>query len=555
MTCQNPMGKGKRLPMVRTLLALLLLACAFTGCTSPDGKQDIQNMVNMGDWSDGKDSEASEPSSDTASDPDGVSSDVVPLERITPDSLTLGGKNGKKVYFGEDVTPLLAALGQWKGLTSYSDGGDVESAGEKKQYTYDGFSLLTWLDGDVERLDSVILTGDAAVTGEGLHVGMAEEQIGSLFGEGGRADNGVYTFTGGGVRVQLATADGAVTLIRYEREAGSAEEAYPLILVSDITVEQGSAIPFREYLLLADTTGEKIDLYDGEKVLFDGSAADPMKEGSYPLTVSVTGSTGKTAVRNFTVYVVPKTITEETVQAYVKGILEGTLAERLQGAENNEEKLWAVFQYISKESGMQYVDTSNKENPYYVEAYNGFTTLHGDCYTYCCMGQAMLEALGIDYRVVTRSGEKRSNHFWLLADFGDGWYHFDTCFHAFRWHKDTFKLTDGEVAAFTEWYNTLAPGWNYYQFDKDLHPRTPVLTESGEYTYLPYTVTYGAGEGGRVIGGTEQQILHGKKGEYVTAVPEEGYVFRRWSDGVSMPTRTDSPKENMSVTAEFVPAE
>lgn len=141
---------------------------------------------------------------------------------------------------------------------------------------------------------------------------------------------------------------------------------------------------------------------------------------------------------------------------------------------------------------MQYVDTSNKENPYYVEAYNGFTTLHGDCYTYCCMGQAMLEALGIDYRVVTRSGEKRSNHFWLLADFGDGWYHFDTCFHAFRWHKDTFKLTDGEVAAFTQWYNTLAPGWNYYQFDKDLYPRTPVLTESGEYTYLPYTVTYGA---------------------------------------------------------------
>ena len=67
-----------------------------------------------------------------------------------------------------------------------------------------------------------------------------------------------------------------------------------------------------------------------------------------------------------------------------------------------------------------------------------------------------------------------------------------------------------------------------------------------------YTLTYTAGAGGTIEGTTEQRVLVGDSGTAVTAVPNEGYAFVRWSDGVTTATRTDEDVAgNISVTAEF----
>ena len=67
-----------------------------------------------------------------------------------------------------------------------------------------------------------------------------------------------------------------------------------------------------------------------------------------------------------------------------------------------------------------------------------------------------------------------------------------------------------------------------------------------------YTLTYTAGAGGTIEGTTEQRVLAGDSGTAVTAVPNEGYAFVRWSDGVTTATRTDEDVAgNISVTAEF----
>ena len=54
-----------------------------------------------------------------------------------------------------------------------------------------------------------------------------------------------------------------------------------------------------------------------------------------------------------------------------------------------------------------------------------------------------------------------------------------------------------------------------------------------------YTLTYTAGEGGRISGATEQEIAKGNDGEAVEAIADEGYKFVKWSDGLRVAGRQD----------------
>ena len=85
-----------------------------------------------------------------------------------------------------------------------------------------------------------------------------------------------------------------------------------------------------------------------------------------------------------------------------------------------------------------------------------------------------------------------------------------------------------------------------------LDPDDPQGVEVVAYFSRGYSLTYTAGEGGTIEGTTEQSVLAGEDGTAVTAVPNEGYAFVRWSDGVTTATRTDTDiNSDINVTAEF----
>ena len=71
--------------------------------------------------------------------------------------------------------------------------------------------------------------------------------------------------------------------------------------------------------------------------------------------------------------------------------------------------------------------------------------------------------------------------------------------------------------------------------------------------YLPtYTLTYTAGANGSISGQTTQTVQHGGSGSEVEAKPNNGYVFKKWSDGLTTAKRTDyNVQANLNVTAEF----
>ena len=70
---------------------------------------------------------------------------------------------------------------------------------------------------------------------------------------------------------------------------------------------------------------------------------------------------------------------------------------------------------------------------------------------------------------------------------------------------------------------------------------------------VTYTLSYIAGTGGTISGTSSQTVNSGSNGSAVTAVPNTGYVFDSWSDGVMTATRTDSSiTANKSVSANFI---
>jgi parallel beta-helix repeat protein len=67
-----------------------------------------------------------------------------------------------------------------------------------------------------------------------------------------------------------------------------------------------------------------------------------------------------------------------------------------------------------------------------------------------------------------------------------------------------------------------------------------------------YSLIYTAGENGSIVGQSSQSVEHGSDGVEVIAVPDEGYNFVSWSDGVFTTERTDlNITANKSATANF----
>lgn len=73
-----------------------------------------------------------------------------------------------------------------------------------------------------------------------------------------------------------------------------------------------------------------------------------------------------------------------------------------------------------------------------------------------------------------------------------------------------------------------------------------------EVTGVEYTLTYGAGANGSIVGLTPQTVVQGGMGKPVFAQPDAGYRFVKWSDNKTDNPRADGPVvANVNIVAEF----
>lgn len=89
------------------------------------------------------------------------------------------------------------------------------------------------------------------------------------------------------------------------------------------------------------------------------------------------------------------------------------------------------------------------------------------------------------------------------------------------------------------------------------NPRTEIAVEedvsvNASFAVNEYSLVYQAGSGGSIMGNATQTVTHSNNGSVVAAVPDSGYQFVGWSDGVTTANRTDqNVQADLQVTAEF----
>ena len=96
---------------------------------------------------------------------------------------------------------------------------------------------------------------------------------------------------------------------------------------------------------------------------------------------------------------------------------------------------------------------------------------------------------------------------------------------------------------------TALAATNYIDHGYDLFAKEEPIIEWCEVDYF-------AAEHGSIVGESSQLVEKGKDAETVTAVPDEGYAFVQWSDGVISATRWDyNVQSDISVIATFIKVE
>ena len=222
--------------------------------------------------------------------------------------------------------------------------------------------------------------------------------------------------------------------------------------VSNKQVSIGDSISYKKGVTVTDNRDKDLTF------TVDNSKVNLKKEGTYTVTYTAKDAAGNKATKKINVTVKRFTISIEQVNE----LCDNVLAKITNNGMTNRDIAYAIYKWAKQ--NISYTGESDKSD-WVAEAYRGMTNKYGDCFTYFSVAQALLTRAGIDNMEVTRVGGK-TRHYWNLINCGDGWYHFDSTPH--KDHKQTFMLTDQEVAEYTE-----LRGNNYYTFDKSLYPRTP----------------------------------------------------------------------------------
>lgn len=83
---------------------------------------------------------------------------------------------------------------------------------------------------------------------------------------------------------------------------------------------------------------------------------------------------------------------------------------------------------------------------------------------------------------------------------------------------------------------------------------TTDIEVSAKFKKEEYTLSFIAGDHGSIDGEAEQTVAYKNDGSTVTAVPDKGYYFVKWSDGTTLAQRTETDiTESLKFTAEFAP--
>lgn len=120
--------------------------------------------------------------------------------------------NGTEVTVNENMAGVLAALGEPQ---SYFEAESCAFEGMDKTYTYAGFVITTYPDGERDFINSIRLTDDSAATQEGLYIGCTANQVREVYGDAEDSQIGALSYTNGDTMLNFILEGDVVISIEY----------------------------------------------------------------------------------------------------------------------------------------------------------------------------------------------------------------------------------------------------------------------------------------------------------------------------------------------------
>ena len=194
----------------------------------------------------------------------------------------------------------------------------------------------------------------------------------------------------------------------------------PEIVTSIIKVDLNGSISYKKNIVVKDNCDDASDIV----LEIDNSEVNLSAVGNYVVHCTATDKSGNKATKDLTVQVFETTEGGHTV-AEVDALADKILASIINDSMTLRDKAYAIYTYTRNSIG--YVNNSPKGD-WLEAAYNGMVKKRGDCFTYAATAKYLLERIGLEPIVIQKEKEywtAQTNHWWLILDIGEGYYHYD----------------------------------------------------------------------------------------------------------------------------------
>ncbi len=135
-----------------------------------------------------------------------------PAEESAANSKFVFDLNGTQLAVNADFAPLHEKLGE---EDSYFEAKSCAFDGLDKTYTYGNVEIITYPDGDIDRISSIRLLDETAATPEGIKIGSTTEEVVAAYGEDFEDVLGEYTYKDGDAQLSILFNDGVVISVTY----------------------------------------------------------------------------------------------------------------------------------------------------------------------------------------------------------------------------------------------------------------------------------------------------------------------------------------------------
>lgn len=223
------------------------------------------------------------------------------------------------------------------------------------------------------------------------------------------------------VKIVVTDACGNESVVTSEVKVAEDTTA-PFIFCNGISATVGTTISYRSAISVSDD-------HDGLMTNFtiDTSSVDVSKAGTYTVTCTATDSAGNTATKDIVVTINNAVVAFQPTLEDVYAEADKIIAQIITPGMDKVAQVTAIYNWTRSHISYRY--GSDKTN-WVKTAYDGFTKRSGDCFTYASTSMAMLNRLGITSQFVIKEQQPwttQSQHFWLIVDYGMGYYHYDSC--------------------------------------------------------------------------------------------------------------------------------